>query len=71
MQNPARPSIGFTPVVALPLTQSGPLFFPPSEILEAIARKEDPAAGTGRLLIAAMERLKDPELANPPFSFRA
>jgi hypothetical protein len=53
------------------LTLTGPLFFPPSAILESIARLGEPAAGTGRLLMAAMEHLKEPELANPPFAFRA
>ncbi len=58
-------------MAALPLTLTGPLFFPPSAILESIARLGEPAAGTGRLLMAAMEHLKEPELANPPFAFRA
>ena len=58
-------------MAALPLTLSGPLFFPPSEIMESIAVLGEPAAGTGQLLTAAMERLKDPELANPPFAFRS
>jgi hypothetical protein len=29
-----------------------PLFFPPGEILEAIAKQDDPAAGTSGLLLA-------------------
>lgn len=42
------------------------LFIPATEILGGIAQQDDPPAGTGRLLMAAMERLKEPELANPP-----
>jgi hypothetical protein len=52
------------------LTEPGLLFFPPPEILDAIAQQVDPAAGTSGLLMAAMERLKDPLLVNPPFSLR-
>ena len=51
-QNRLRPRLGSNLVAALPLTLSGPLFFPPSEILESIARLGEPAAGTGRLLRA-------------------
>jgi hypothetical protein len=45
-----------------------PLYFPPGEILEAIAKQDDPAAGTSGLLLAGLERLMDPLLVNPPFS---
>ena len=46
------------------------LFFPPGEILEAIAKQVDPAAGTSGLLLAGIERLMDPLLVNPPFCIR-
>ena len=52
------------------LTEPGLLFFPPPEILDAIAQRVDPAAGTSGLLMAALERLKDPLLVNPPFSLQ-
>ena len=46
------------------------VFFPSGEILEAIAKQVDPAAGTSGLLLAGIERLMDPLLVNPPFSSR-
>jgi hypothetical protein len=50
------------------VAEPDPLFFPPGEILEAIAKQVDPAAGTSWLLLAGLERLMDPLLVNPPFS---
>jgi hypothetical protein len=52
------------------VAEPDPLFFPPGEILEAIAKQVDPAAGTSGLLLAGLERLMDPLLVNPPFSSR-
>jgi hypothetical protein len=43
------------------------LFFPPPEILEAIAEQIEPAAGTAGMLLAARYVLNDPSLVNPPF----
>lgn len=48
------------------MTDSG-LFFPPPEVLEAICAQIEPTAGTSGMLMAAMERLNDPLLVNPPF----
>lgn len=53
------------------MAMHGPLFVPSAEILGAIAQQVDPAAGTSGLLLAAMEPLKDPLLANPPFVLRS
>jgi hypothetical protein len=52
------------------MTESDLLFFPPAGILEAMAKQVDPAVGTSGLLMAGIERLKDPLLVNPPFSLR-
>jgi hypothetical protein len=52
------------------VTESDFLFFPPHEILDAMNLRVDPAAGTSGLLVAAMGRLKEPQLVNPPFQVR-
>jgi hypothetical protein len=53
------------------LTKPGPLFFPPSDVLDAILQLQvEPAAGTCGLLAAALERLQEPVLVNPPFALR-
>jgi hypothetical protein len=52
------------------VTESDCLFFPPHEILEAMNLRVDPEAGTSGLLVAAMGRLKEPLLVNPPFQVR-
>jgi hypothetical protein len=41
------------------VAEPDPLFFPPGEILEAIAKQDEPAAGTSGLLLAGLERLMD------------
>jgi hypothetical protein len=48
-----------------------PLFLPPSEVLDAVLQlKVEPAAGTCGFLAAALERLEEPVLVNPPFALR-
>jgi len=54
-----------------PLTKPGPLFFPPSDVLDAVLQLQvEPAAGTCGFLAAALERLQEPVLVNPPFALR-
>jgi hypothetical protein len=47
------------------VAEPDPLFFPPGEILEAIAKQVDPAAGTSGLLLAGLERLMTPSTCKP------
>jgi hypothetical protein len=55
-----------------PLTKPGPLFFPPSDVLNAILQLQvEQAAGTCGFLAAALERLQEPVLVNPPFALKA
>ena len=55
-----------------PLTKPGPLFFPPSEVLDAVLQLQvEPAAGMCGFLAAALERLQEPVLVNPPFALKA
>lgn len=57
--------------MTLLLVKPETLFITPTEILEAIARPDDSAADTGKLLTAAMGLLRDPLLVNHPFAHRA
>lgn len=63
--------LGSSLVAVFPLTQSGPLIFPASEILKSIAWLSETAEGTGRLLLAVKELLKDPMPVKPPFDIWA
>jgi hypothetical protein len=54
------------------LREPGPLFFLPSDVLEAVLPLQvEPAAGTCGFLAVALERLQEPVLVNPPFALRA
>jgi hypothetical protein len=54
------------------LTKPGPLFFPPSDVLDAVLQLEvEPAAGTCGFLAAALGQLQEPVLVNPPFALKA
>jgi hypothetical protein len=50
------------------MTEPDVLFFPPLEILEAMAKQFEQASGTSGLLMAGTDRLMDHLLVNPPFS---
>jgi hypothetical protein len=53
------------------LASTAPLFFPPSDVLDALLQLQvEPAAGTCGFLAAALERLQEPVLVNPPFALR-